>query len=371
MTKTALVAVNLGQAEFEESFDELGLLAASAGAQVVLRFQVNRKAIDSATFIGSGKVQEILLECEANEVELVVFNHQLSPAQQRNLEQILGLTVLDRTGLILDIFAIRAQSHEGKLQVELAQLEYLSSRLVRRHAGLSGQQGGIGMRGPGETQLETDRRLIGSRMVLLKSKLAKLQKQRQTQRKRRERTGQFTVAIVGYTNAGKSTLFNTLASGKAYTADQLFATLDTTSRKVFLKPGVDMVLMDTVGFVRDLSHSLIEAFKATLETTVQADLLLHVVDLSSPDRHAQIREVNKVLADIDAGDIPQLVVWNKIDACAREPEVQAGDDGTISSVFVSARHNKGLDMLRKAIAEFAESHYERSRNFQPDSLSDY
>ncbi|MDX1669630.1 MAG: GTPase HflX [Limnobacter sp.] len=355
-TPTALVSVDFGQAEAHEQLDELTLLAESAGASIVSRFVVKRRSPDPATFIGSGKIQEIRATCEELEAELVVFNHPLSPAQQRNLEYALNLRVLDRTGLILDIFAIRAQSAEGKLQVELAQLQYLASRLVRRHAGLSGQQGGIGMRGPGETQLETDRRLIGAKVTQLKARLKKLQKQRQTQQKRRLRNGQFTVAVVGYTNAGKSTLFNALASAKVYEADQLFATLDTTSRKVFLAPGLDMVLSDTVGFVRDLSHSLIEAFKATLESTVQADLLLHVVDVSSADRHAQIREVKRVLGDIDAAEIPHILVWNKIDACGRLPEITEDGDGNIVAVSVSAKEGVGLDLLRKVLCQFAAQH---------------
>lgn len=355
-TKTALVSVDFGQTESQEQLEELTLLAQSAGADVVSRFVVKRKSPDASTFIGSGKIQEIKESCLTHEVELVVFNHALSPAQQRNLEQLLDLRVIDRTGLILDIFAIRAQSAEGKLQVELAQLQYLSSRLVRRHAGLSGQQGGIGMRGPGETQLETDRRLIGAKVTQLKVRLKKLQKQRQTQQKRRQRTGQFTVAVVGYTNAGKSTLFNNLSSAKVYEADQLFATLDTTARKVFLAPGLNMVLSDTVGFVRDLSHSLIEAFKATLESTIQADLLLHVVDVSSADRHAQMREVNRVLAEIEADQIPQIVVWNKIDACGRDPEVTYGEDGNILAVSLSAKYGAGLDELRSALCAVAAKH---------------
>lgn len=367
-TRTALVSVDFGQAEAQEQLDELTLLAQSAGADILSRFVVKRKSPEASTFIGSGKIHEIKESCSALEVELVVFNHALSPAQQRNLEQLLDCRVIDRTGLILDIFAIRAQSAEGKLQVELAQLQYLSSRLIRRHAGLSGQQGGIGMRGPGETQLETDRRLIGARVAQLKTRLKKLQKQRQTQQKRRQRSGQFTVAVVGYTNAGKSTLFNALSSARVYEADQLFATLDTTARKVFLAPGLNMVLSDTVGFVRDLSHSLIEAFKATLESTIQADLLLHVVDVSSADRHSQIREVNRVLVEIQASEIPQIVVWNKIDVCGREPEVTYGDNGKILAVSVSAKCGDGLDELRSALCSVAAHH---QGNLQSLEQSEY
>lgn len=363
--------MDVGQPDQDSQLEELALLAKSAGADVVLQFKVRRRTPNAATFIGSGKAEEIAACCDSQDVELVIFDHELTPTQQRNLEQIMGRRVLDRTGLILDIFAIRAQSFEGKLQVELAQLQYMASRLVRRHAGLAGQQGGIGMRGPGETQLETDRRLIGVKIAQLKQRLEKLRKQRQTQRKQRERRGQFTVAIVGYTNAGKSTLFNALATGKAYAADQLFATLDTTSRKVYLAPGANMVLSDTVGFIRDLSHNLIEAFKATLESTVNADLLLHVVDVTSTQRHAQIEEVNKVLAEINAHDLPQILVWNKIDSCERQPEVQRDDDGKILSVAVSARHGLGLEQLREVLAECALEFESKFRNFHLQSVSEH
>lgn len=367
MTRSALVGLDLGQNEFLESVDELALLAKSAGAQVVASFVSKRRSSDPATFIGSGKVEEIRVYCVANEIELLIFNHALSPGQQRNLEAALSMRVIDRTGLILDIFAIRAQSFEGKLQVELAQLQYLSSRLVRGYRHMSGQGGGIGMRGPGETQLETDRRLIVSRVKQLKVKLDKLSLQRQTQRRQRERRGQFTVAIVGYTNAGKSTLFNSLASVKMLAADQLFATLDTTTRRVYLAPEVDMALSDTVGFIRDLSHSLVEAFKATLESTVQADLLLHVVDASAANRHTQIEEVNKVLAEIHAADIPQVTIWNKIDACEREVEVERDENGKISSVAVSARYGLGLAELRSCLVELATDFYSQTghRNLLP------
>lgn len=366
MTKTVLVAVDSGQFDLQEHMDELKLLAISAGADVVAVVIAKRKSPDPATYIGSGKVAEISELSKELEAELVVFNHGLSPAQQRNLEAALEMRVIDRTGLILDIFAIRAQSFEGKLQVELAQLQYLSSRLVRRYTHLAGQQGGIGMRGPGETQLETDRRLIGDKVKKLKQRLGTLEKQRETQRRQRQRRGQFTVAIVGYTNAGKSTLFNGVASSKAYAADQLFATLDTTSRKVYLAPGIDFILSDTVGFIRDLSHSLIEAFKATLESTVQADLLLHVVDASSPARHAQITEVNRVLAEIHAGDVPQIIVWNKIDACEREPQVERNPDGKISAVSVSARFGLGMPELRQSLLELATDFYTAGRGLAVD-----
>jgi GTPase len=370
MTRSVLVALDLGQYEFQDSVEELGLLAKSAGAEVVGLFTSKRRSPDAALFIGSGKAAEIAEFAQANEVELVIFNHVLSPAQQRNLEKALDCRVIDRTGLILDIFAIRAQSHEGKLQVELAQLQYQSSRLVRSRLDLTGQQGGIGMRGPGETQLETDRRLIGVKVKQLKSRLEKLQTQRQTQRRQRDRRGQFTVALVGYTNAGKSTLFNALANDKVFAADQLFATLDTTTRKVFLAPRVDMALSDTVGFIRDLSHTLVEAFKATLESTMQADLLLHVVDASSPTRHSQIEEVNRVLAEIGAQDVPQVLVWNKIDACERSPEVERDEDGKILSVAVSARYGLGLAEFRQVLTELASGFYAQNQHVsaQPEGF---
>jgi GTP-binding protein HflX len=265
---------------------------------------------DAATFAGAGKINEIALAVEQTGASLVIFNHNLSPAQQRNLEQRLGCRIIDRTSLILDIFAQRAQSHEGKLQVELAQLEHLSTRLVRGWSHLERQKGGIGLRGPGETQLETDRRLLGKRVKVLKEKLRKLNAQRELQRRWRQRGDVMSISIVGYTNAGKSTLFNRLTRAQTYVADQLFATLDPTTRKVFLPGNAPVVISDTVGFIRDLPHTLVEAFRATLEETVRADLLLHVVDASSPNREEQINEVNKVLKEIGADALPQILVLN-------------------------------------------------------------
>ena len=362
MTLSLLVSIDFGHAEFQESLQELALLAKSAGAVVFDTVVAKRRSPDPALFLGSGKVQDIAALCQANAIELVIFNHPISPAQQRNLEKVLACRVLDRTGLILDIFAIRAQSFEGKLQVELAQLQYQASRLVRSRADLSGQQGGIGMRGPGETQLETDRRLIGARVKQLKERLEKLQKQRQTQRRQRERSGLFTVALVGYTNAGKSTLFNVLAGDKVYAADQLFATLDTTTRKVFVEPQLFLALSDTVGFIRDLSHTLVAAFKATLESTAQADLLLHVVDASSEVRHTQMQEVNKVLAEIGAEGVPQVLVWNKIDLCGRQPVVERDAEGRLLSVSLSARFGLGVPQLRACLLELAQQHNTPSKD---------
>lgn len=282
----------------------------------------------------------------------MLFNHELSPAQERNLERHLQCRVVDRVTLILDIFASRAQSAEGKLQVELAQLQHLSTRLVRGWTHLERQKGGIGLRGPGETQLETDRRLLGDRVKMLKTRLEKLSRQRQTQRRARARNRVKTLALVGYTNAGKSTLFNALTRAGAYAADQLFATLDTTSRKLYL-PGVgEVIISDTVGFISDLPHSLIAAFRATLEATAEADLLLHVVDSASPNRDRQMHEVDKVLAEIGAGEVPQLLVYNKIDMTGAMPGIQKSEYGKLQAVRVSARTGAGLDDLRHALAEF-------------------
>jgi GTPase len=358
LTNAALVGIDFGKTDFEASLEELSLLAKSAGAMPAVTLTGRRSSPDAAMFIGSGKAEELRLACEANDIEIVIFNHALSPAQQRNLERALNRRVVDRTSLILDIFAQRARSHEGKLQVELAQLQYLATRLVRAWTHLERQKGGIGLRGPGETQLETDRRLIGERIKMLQGKLAKLRRQHGTQRRQRERTRTMSVSLVGYTNAGKSTLFNALTKAQAYAADQLFATLDTTSRRVWLGDEVgQVVLSDTVGFIRELPHQLVAAFRATLQETVQADLLLHVVDASSPVRLDQIDQVNDVLHEIGADTIRQLLVFNKIDAvpelAARGGTVERDEYGNISRVFLSARTGVGLDALRAAIAEIA------------------
>ncbi|SDB99049.1 GTP-binding protein HflX [Paraburkholderia lycopersici] len=358
MINAALVGIDFGKTDFEASLEELSLLAKSAGAHPAVTLTGRRSSPDAAMFIGSGKAEELRLACEANDVEIVIFNHALSPAQQRNLERGLNRRVVDRTSLILDIFAQRARSHEGKLQVELAQLQYLATRLVRAWTHLERQKGGIGLRGPGETQLETDRRLIGERIKMLQGKLAKLRRQHGTQRRQRERNRTMSVSLVGYTNAGKSTLFNALTKAQAYAADQLFATLDTTSRRVWLGDDVgQIVLSDTVGFIRELPHQLVAAFRATLQETVQADLLLHVVDASSAVRLDQIDQVNEVLHDIGADTIRQVLVFNKIDAvpelAARGGTVERDEYGNISRVFLSARTGVGLDALRSAIAEIA------------------
>jgi GTP-binding protein HflX len=358
--RAILVQLDLGQGAIDERLSELELLALSAGASVEAVVQGRRAAPDAKLFAGSGKVQEIGEALRAHGADIVIFNHTLSPAQQRNLERVLECMVIDRTALILDIFAQRARSHEGKLQVELAQLEHLSTRLVRGWTHLERQKGGIGLRGPGEKQLETDRRLLGNRVKMLKSRLAQIEKQRKVRRRARERRDVLSVSLVGYTNAGKSTLFNALTKAGAYAADQLFATLDTTSRRLYVGAearseggGVSVVLSDTVGFIRDLPHALVAAFQATLEETAQADLLLHVVDSASEDRDAQIEAVNQVLAEIGAAEVPQILVWNKIDLTRAAPAVERGDCAKIRRIFLSARSGEGLDLLRDALAEVA------------------
>lgn len=353
-----LVSLDLGGGDSAENLEELRRLAASDQLAVSAVIKGKRAKPDPATFAGSGKVAEILLALEQTDASLVVFNHDLSPAQQRNLERNLGHRVVDRTSLILDIFAQRAKSHEGKLQVELAQLEHLATRLVRGWTHLERQKGGIGLRGPGETQLETDRRLIGKRVKLLKEKLIKFQRQRTLQRRSRQRAQVMAVSIVGYTNAGKSTLFNSLTHAQAYVADQLFATLDATTRKMFIPDRGPLVLSDTVGFIRDLPHTLVAAFQATLEETVQADLLLHVVDAGSPNRAEQIDEVNKVLKEIGADGIPQILVLNKVDLInlSRGGAGYRRDEyGRIEQIRLSAKTAEGLEFIRLALSEAIEA----------------
>ena len=351
--RAVLVQLDLGQDLIDERLSEFKLLVLSAGASVEAVVQGKRSAPDAKLFAGSGKVQEIGEVLRAHEADIVIFNHALAPGQQRNLERVLECMVIDRTALILDIFAQRARSHEGKLQVELAQLEHLSTRLVRGWTHLERQKGGIGLRGPGEKQLETDRRLLGNRVKMLKQRLVQMEKQRKVRRRARERRDVLSVSLVGYTNAGKSTLFNALTKAGAYAADQLFATLDTTSRRLYVG-GANVVLSDTVGFIRDLPHALVAAFRATLEETVQADVVLHVVDSASADRDAQIEAVNKVLAEIGAAQVRQILVWNKIDLTPAEPAVERDDCGSIRRVFLSARTGEGLDLLREVLAELAQ-----------------
>jgi GTPase len=362
-----LVALDFGAEGYAESLDELAFLARSAGLEVRGVVRGKRARPDPALFAGSGKVDEVRAALNEAGAGLVVFNHELSPAQERNLERELGVRVVDRTALILDIFAQRAKSHEGKVQVELAQLEHLATRLVRGWTHLERQKGGIGLRGPGETQLETDRRLLGKRVKLLKDRLAKLRRQRDVQRRARVRGDVMAVSLVGYTNAGKSTLFNALTHAGAYAANQLFATLDTTTRRVYLPEAGALTVSDTVGFIRELPHTLVEAFRATLEETVHADLLLHIVDASSSVRDQQIAEVNKVLAEIGADAIPQILVWNKIDLTGLESGVERDDCGNISRVRLSAKTGAGLDLLRAALIEAAASRASAAQS-DPDTI---
>ena len=354
------MGVDFGGPSFDPTLEELALLASSAGDEPVARVTARRKVPDAALFVGSGKADEIKALVAGTDAQGVIFDQALSPVQQRNLERHLGVPVADRTALILDIFAARAQSHEGKLQVELARLQYLSTRLVRRWSHLERQQGGIGMRGgPGETQIELDRRMIGERIKSVKARLEKVKRQRGTQRRARERRGTFRVSLVGYTNAGKSTLFNALVKARAYAADQLFATLDTTTRSLWLEQaGRSVSLSDTVGFIRDLPHKLVEAFEATLSEAADADLLLHVVDVSSPNAFEQQAEVDRVLEDIGARDVPRILVCNKTDrleSAARPRQavdcVQGPGGMPVTRVFLSAATGEGLDALRRVIAD--------------------
>ena len=359
--RAILVGVDFGGKKFfDASLDELALLAESAGDVAVARVIARRKAPDAALFVGSGKADELREMVQLHQAEAVVFDQALSPAQQRNLEKHLGVAVADRTMLILEIFGERAQSHEGKLQVELARLQYLSTRLVRRWSHLERQRGGIGNRGgPGEAQIELDRRMIAERIKRIKKQLETVKKQRSTQRRSRERNAAFRISLVGYTNAGKSTLFNALVNAEAFAADQLFATLDTTTRQLHLE-GIarSVALSDTVGFIRDLPHTLVEAFQATLQEAADADLLLHVVDGANPELAEQMTEVLRVLGDIGADEVPQIVVFNKIDRLDATEQPRALRDGFelpggehVPRVFVSARTGVGLDALRQALAE--------------------
>ncbi len=364
-----LVGVDLGLPNFDADLQELGLLAQTAGLQPVGRVTCKRRAPDAALFIGSGKADEIkMLALDTGATE-ILFDQSLSPAQQRNLERHLEMPVNDRTLLILEIFAQRARSHEGKLQVELARLQYVSTRLVRRWSHLERQTGGAGVRGgPGEKQIELDKRMIGDAIKRTKERLVKVKKQRQTQRKQRERRNSFTISLVGYTNAGKSTLFNALVKAEAYVADQLFATLDTTTRQLYLgEAGGSASLSDTVGFIRDLPHGLIDAFAATLQEAADADLLLHVVDGSNPDYLEQIEQVQRVLSEIGAADVPQILVFNKLDAIEKGNlplqlrdgfELRDAFEGAsrrVERVFVSARTGEGLPLLRQLLASRASS----------------
>ncbi|MDK4650181.1 GTPase HflX [Kingella kingae] len=346
----------LREQQFKAACTEAAELVHATGGELVCSETAKRDKAHSALFVGTGKAEELAQVVQQNNIELVIFNHELSPTQERNLEKILQCRVLDRVGLILAIFAQRAQSQEGKLQVELAQLSHLSSRLVRGYKHLQSQKGGIGLKGPGETQLETDRRLIQTKITQLRRQLDNVKKQRETRRKARLQGNIKTFAIVGYTNAGKSTLFNRLTKSDVLAKDQLFATLDTTARRLYLNPEASIILTDTVGFVQDLPHKLVSAFSATLEETALADVLLHLVDASDPELERKIQDVNDVLAEIKADKIPQILVYNKIDllpkteqsaGCLRDLQQQ------ITAVRVSASSGAGLDDLRLALIERA------------------
>ena len=359
LPKVILVSVDFGEPNFDAALLELGLLAESAGYAVVDRVTCKRKAPDAALFVGSGKAQEIKQLAEVNGATEILFDQALSPAQQRNLERELGMAVNDRTLLVLEIFAQRARSFEGKLQVELARLQYLSTRLVRRWSHLERQRGGAGQRGgPGERQIELDKRMISDSVKRTRDKLTKVKRQRQTQRRQRDRVGVFTMSLVGYTNAGKSSLFNALVKAQTFVADQLFATLDTTTRQMYLSgAGQSVSVSDTVGFIRDLPHGLVEAFSATLQEAVEADVLLHVVDAANPAYIEQIIEVQRVLGDIGAGDIPQILLFNKLDLVEggrgpRRMRDQMDVNGQVfERLFVSAHTGEGLDGLRALLVE--------------------
>ena len=357
VNSAVLVSLDFGAPDYSESLEELRLLAESAGVSTLALVEGKRQRPDASTFAGSGKVEEIAALVEELEAPLVIFNHDLSPAQMRNLTAKIQTRVIDRTMLILDIFALRAQSHEGKVQVELAQLKYLSTRLVGMNMDMGQQKFAVGARGPGETQLELDRRKLDRRVHLLNERLKQLKRHRVLQRKARSRSDVMSVSIVGYTNAGKSTLFNRLTNANVYVANQLFATLDTTARRIFLEGGSSrqVVLSDTVGFIRHLPHGLVAAFRSTLEETAQADLLLHVVDVNSPERHDQMAEVNKVLAEIGAQHIPQIVIYNKIDLQGLEAGVKRNEYGKIVSIHLSAITGAGLADLRAALAEVRDT----------------
>jgi GTP-binding protein HflX len=351
-----VISINFGDADFEESVEEIKELVLSADMKIVSTVNIKRSAPDPKYFLGSGKAEEIKFIIQESHADTVIFNHNLSPSQERNLEKYFNTRILDRTALILFIFAKRAKSHEGKLQVELAQLDHLSTRLIKGWSHLERQKGGIGVRGgPGEKQLELDRRMLRLRIKQLKEKLDKLKRQRTMQRKKRSRSNVLNISIVGYTNAGKSTLFNQLTRANALAMNQLFATLDTTSRKLFIEEGVECVISDTVGFIKALPTTLIEAFKSTLEESREADLLLHVVNMANPNHSEQIVAVNKILDEIKASSIPQILVLNQIDRLDIKANDERDEYGRISTIQLSAKTGEGIELLKKAILETHEA----------------
>lgn len=359
-TRVLLVQLQFPRGPAEEDLEELRFLAQSAGAEVVGAIVGRRQKPDAGLFIGSGKAEELRQAVERDDIDLVVVNHELTPVQERNLERAISCRVLDRSGLILDIFALRARSHEGKLQVELAQLERLATRLVRGWTHLERQKGGIGLRGPGETQLETDRRLIRDRIRRLGERLERVRAQRGLRRKTRRKVPIPTVSLVGYTNAGKSSLFNRLTGAGVYQANQLFATLDPTMRRLDLGGKLGVILADTVGFIRHLPHTLVEAFKSTLEEVAEADLLVHVVDASNPERQELMRQVDLVLEEIHAQQVPCIVVFNKIDLSGESPRVERDAGGKIRKIWLSAQTGAGIELLQQALSE----HFRGNRLFR-------
>jgi len=347
-----VISINFGDNDFEESVEEIKELVLSADMKIVSTVNIKRSAPDPKYFLGSGKAEEVKFIIQESHADTVIFNHNLSPSQERNLEKHFSTRILDRTALILFIFAKRAKSHEGKLQVELAQLDHLSTRLIKGWSHLERQKGGIGVRGgPGEKQLELDRRMLRLRIKQLKEKLDKLKQQRSMQRKKRSRSGALNISIVGYTNAGKSTLFNQLTHANALAINKLFATLDTTSRKLFIEDGVECVISDTVGFIKALPTTLIEAFKSTLEESREADLLLHVVNMANPNHHEQIIAVNKILEEIKAASIPQIIVLNQIDRLDIKANHEKDEYGRISTIRLSAKTGEGIELLKEAILQ--------------------
>lgn len=365
--RALLVHINFPHQLEQDDLDEFIELVRSSGVDALDVIVGSRPNPSAKTFIGKGKLEEIAAQVEAQEIDVVMFNHALSPSQERNLEQHLKCRVIDRTGLILDIFAQRAQSFEGKLQVELAQLKHLSSRLVRGWTHLERQKGGIGLRGPGETQLETDRRLLSKRIKYLNNRLVKVSSQREQGRQARKKADVPTVSLVGYTNAGKSTLFNALTDASVYTADQLFATLDPTLRKFELSEQKSVILADTVGFIRHLPHDLVAAFRATLVETREADLILHVIDCADESRHQKIESVNKVLDEVGAGDVPQLLIYNKIDLPEFQPRTDMDEDDKPWRVWLSAKSHAGFDELIKVMQDrFCDENFLCSLLLTPD-----